>query len=245
VTEGVYGQGLYCMNFSHYVGDSNRQEALRNKIKNQSQINFNQEDTNFEYNGRNNRLIKRITQNRSTGNLNNFFYSKNRRSQEIKHPMIDHKRQDLLRSSNNEHPKDKEDSMRARWDKEAERILNIVREHKEKTAADYNKSKINPKRSGYLIKSITPKITEASYCLINKPLLKKDLIQKVEEDRKQRYGKKSTGLMPAQKDRSVLLDNKISPGKKLKGDEKILPEAVIAEYKVKLEKLDKIKKVIV
>lgn len=238
VTEGVYGKGLYCMNFSHYAGNVDKQEVLRNKIKNQSQISF-YHDNNFEYYGRNNKLIECMTPNRSTGNLNNSFYSKSRKNQDIKHPMTDHKRQQLLESSTQHHKG--EERMRARWDKEAERILNIVREHKEKTASDYNRSKINPKRNGSLIKSVTPKITEASYCLINKPFLKNNLIQKMEEDRKQRHGRKSSGLLPAQKDRSVVLINKISPGKKL--DEKTWSESVIAEYKVKLEKLNKMKKV--
>ena len=61
--------------------------------------------------------------------------------------------------------KQKAFNIASRWEKEADRIMKIVCEHKakEKITSEINKAKINSKRNGYHKKTITPKITEKRF----------------------------------------------------------------------------------
>ena len=238
------------------MGDTTRnREAFKNRLKNQSQFSLYNDVSHIYYHRKRNRMVECMN-NKSADNLENVFNLHNKSDNESKRTLtpldnIGCKQRSLVVCDIG-----KENGMRAKWDKEAERILNIVRERK--AAANYNRSKINPYRNGYLKQTVALKVTEQNYNLINKWVQykhgkednKKGLIHQVEEDRRQRiqkrceYGRKSSGLITAQKNRNKVLGLKDSPGKNERRDKNIEDRrSIISDYKMKQQKINKMRKV--
>eukprot|EP00826_Nyctotherus_ovalis_P044198 TRINITY_DN4761_c0_g1_i1.p1 TRINITY_DN4761_c0_g1~~TRINITY_DN4761_c0_g1_i1.p1 ORF type:complete len:264 (-),score=92.84 TRINITY_DN4761_c0_g1_i1:337-1128(-) len=252
--------GLFSMNFSHYLPASTRHsEAIQNKAKNnECQISLKQEDAS-DYHRKSNGLVECMGYNKSSESV---LCVRSRKSQDVKHSqtpvnLLKHQKRFVFAESGRaeEQTVTEKKPGRAKWDQEMERILTVVREHKEKATAEYNKSKINPRRNGSANKCITPKVTEQVYGIVNehgKDDTMKSLIHQVEEDRKQRmqrrceYGKKSSGLVSAHKGRNGILGLRTNTGKneqRVRDEDGMWSEAIVSEYKAKLEKLNKMKKV--
>lgn len=268
VTESPYARekiGLYSRNFSHYLGTCGRgSEAVKNMQRNLSQIGFSNENVDYEGHRKSNRLVECMASNKSADDLRDVFSLKGKGHPELRRTLtpVNHSLQNQKQFTlRREHAKKEvRKTGRKKWDQEAERILNVVRQHKEKAVADYNRSHINPYRNGFLRKSVTPKITERSSNLTSefafkKENSKKDLINQIEEDRRQRilkrseYGRKCTGLMPVQKDRNEIFGTKLSSRRNEEREwregrvEDDRARSIISSYKMKLKRINEMKKV--
>eukprot|EP00826_Nyctotherus_ovalis_P012690 TRINITY_DN13379_c0_g3_i1.p1 TRINITY_DN13379_c0_g3~~TRINITY_DN13379_c0_g3_i1.p1 ORF type:complete len:241 (+),score=36.80 TRINITY_DN13379_c0_g3_i1:635-1357(+) len=232
--------------------------------KNSSQIGLSNENVDYEGHRKSNRLVECMTSNKSVDDLRDVFNLKGKGRAGLRRTLtpVDHNLQSQKQLTlHREHAKKEvKKTGRKKWDQEAERILNVVRKHKEKVVADYNRSHINPYRNGFLRKSVTPKITERSCNLANESAFKKDdskrdLIDQIEEDRRLRmlkrseYGRKCTGLMPVQKDRNEIFGTKLSSRRNEQREwregrvEDDRARSIISSYKMKLKKINEMKKV--